>query len=270
MLEADMKSGIKNIVILGAGNVGTHLAWAFRDADFNIAQIVDRSEAVVAALATDVGADHTSSFSEVKKGHDLYITALPDHAMEEVLPKLGLADELLVHTSGSMPLEILKPYSENIGVFYPLQTFSRKRKINFKEVPLLLEANRMDNEDRLLEAGKSISGNVRVVDSAQRQAIHIAAVFASNFSNHMYEIARQILDVHKMDFDLLIPLIKETASKAAVLGPGNSQTGPASREDMETIAKHLQALGENPGARELYKRITQNIIDQSGQSDDKL
>ena len=86
----------------------------------------------------------------------------------------------------------------------------------------------------------------------------------------MYEIARQILDVHKMDFDLLIPLIKETASKAAVLGPGNSQTGPASREDMETIAKHLQALGENPGARELYKRITQNIIDQSGQSDDKL
>ena len=263
-----MKSGIKHIVILGAGNVGTHLAWAFRERGFNIAQIVGRPEADVAALANDVGAEHANSFSELKKGQDLYVMALPDHAMEEVLPKLGLRDELLVHTSGSMPMEILKPYSENTGVFYPLQTFSRTRKIDFKEVPLLLEANRIDNEVRLLEFGNSISSNVRVVDSAQRLAIHIAAVFASNFSNHMYELARQIFDMHKMDFDLLIPLIKETASKAAVLGPGNSQTGPASREDMEI--RHLQALEENPAAWELYKRITQNIIDQSGKSDDKL
>ncbi len=270
MLEADMKSGIKHIVILGAGNVGTHLAWAFREHGFNIAQIVGRSEAAVAALAKDVGADHTTSFSEIKKGHGLYILALPDHAMEEVLPKLGLTNELLVHTSGSMPLENLKAYSENIGVFYPLQTFSRERKVDFKEIPILLEANSMDNEDRLLDLGKSISNNVRVVDSAQRQSIHIAAVFASNFTNHMYEVARQILDVHKMDFDLLLPLIRETASKAAMLGPAKSQTGPASREDMETIARHLQALGGNPGARELYKRITQNIIDQSVKSDDKL
>lgn len=254
---------IKNIVIIGAGNVGTRLASAFRDAGCNIVQVAGRRESAVKALAEMLESDYTFSFREVVKGQDLYLMALPDSAMEHILPQLGLNDELLVHTSGSVPMDILSPYSENFGVFYPLQTFTRSRKIKLSEVPLFIEANRIDNENVLLDLGKKLSAQVNVADSGKRLLMHIAAVFASNFTNHMYDIARQLMEENGFDFGLLVPLIRETAAKAVETGPKSSQTGPAMRYDTQVIEKHLELLGDNPAAQELYRRISKNIMDQN-------
>jgi predicted short-subunit dehydrogenase-like oxidoreductase (DUF2520 family) len=183
--------------------------------------------------------------------------------MEEVLPKLKLSDELIVHTSGSVSMDILEPYSENYGVFYPLQTFSKDREINIREVPFLVEANRIDNEDLLVDLGNHLSDRVMLVDSVRRQYIHIAAVFASNFSNHMYDIAHTILQEQDLDFDLLSPLILETAAKATTIGPDRAQTGPARRKDNKIMKKHMEMLRDNPAAMEIYRRISDSIKDHT-------
>lgn len=234
---------IQDIVIVGPGNVGTHLAEIMLEAGFTICQLAERGEMIV-------------------PGKDLYIMALPDAAMEEALSEMPLKDELLVHTSGSVPMEILSRYSENTGVFYPLQTFTKGRPIDMQEVPLLIEANRIDSENILVEAAKKISNKVIVADSDRRLSLHIAAVFASNFSNHMYDIARHLMEEQELDFDLLSPLIMETAAKATALGPNKAQTGPAKRNDLEVIRKHLDMLEGHEAIKELYKRISDNISDQ--------
>lgn len=254
---------IKNIVIIGAGNVGTRLAIALQKAGCQITQIAGRREDAVKSLASDLGCPWTLSSEEVIKRQDLYLLALPDQALDEILPRLGLSDELIVHTSGSLPMEVLSPYSDNIGVFYPLQTFTRSRKIDLCEVPFMIEANRIDNEELLILLANKLSRNVKVANSEQRQAMHIGAVFASNFSNHMYDIANQLFNDYGFDFDLLAPLILETAKKAIEMGPRNAQTGPALRMDMKVIEKHLAMLRNRPEAYELYKRISENIKDQS-------
>ena len=251
------------IVIIGAGNVGTRLACAFNDAGCKIVQVAGRRDEAVRNLADLVNADYTLSFDRLLKGQDLYLLALPDSAMEEILPQLGLNKELLVHTSGSVPLDILKPYSENTGVLYPLQTFTRSRKIKLEEVPFFIEANRIDNEDTLMDLAGKLSKRVKVADSVKRQKMHIAAIFASNFTNHMYDISRQLMEDNGFDFQLLVPLIRETAAKAVETGPENSQTGPAKRKDLEVIARHLDLLKNNPETQDLYHRISKNIIDQS-------
>jgi predicted short-subunit dehydrogenase-like oxidoreductase (DUF2520 family) len=160
-------------------------------------------------------------------------------------------------------MDILDPYSENFGVLYPLQTFSRRREIDLKNVPVMVEANRIDNEDLLLDLARHLSEKVMVVDSVKRQYLHIAAVFASNFSNHMYDIARSVLEEQGLDFELLSPLILETAEKATTVGPGKAQTGPARRRDEEVMQKHLEMLKGNPAALEIYRRISDSIKDHT-------
>ncbi len=261
---------INTIAIIGAGNVGTHLALALDQAGCSVMQIAGRHEKAIRDLAETVNAQTVTSLSELKKGLDLYILALPEAAMEEILPQLDLGEELLVHTSGSLPLEMLFPYTENNGVFYPLQTFTHGREVDFHDVPVLIEANRIDNESLLLSLARRLSSQVQTANSVQRKALHLAAVFACNFSNHMYSIARQLANEHDIDYDLLKPLIRETALKAISLGPQEAQTGPAKRNDLKSIDEHMEMLSNNPGLKELYKRITESIQEQSDNDYDEL
>ncbi len=254
---------IRNIVIIGAGNVGTRLAHAFRDAGCRIVQVAGRRNAAVKALADEMEAAMTLSFEEIVKGQDLYLLALPDDAILEVVPQLGLGHELLVHTSGSMPMDVLAPYAESIGVFYPLQTFSSIRPVNMAEVPVLVEAGRIEHEDALLALGRRLSRVVSVADSTRRQRVHIAAVFASNFSNHMYAIAQKLMAESGFDFELLVPLIRETALKAIEMGPGAAQTGPAKRNDLKIIEKHLAMLGNEPEWQQIYALLSKSIDNQN-------
>jgi len=261
---------IRNIVIIGAGNVGSHLARHLHSAGFNISQIAGRNKTKVSVLARELDASPAFSFKDIIPSQDLYIIALPDELIEEILPKLPLTDELIVHTSGSVPLDILADFSENTGVFYPLQTFSSDSKTSFQDIPVLVEGNRIDNENKLLEIAEKLSERVMVANSTLRQHLHLAAVFASNFSNHMYDIARRILEENGLDFDLLAPLIKETAAKASSIGPAGAQTGPAKRKDLKIIEKHLALLNKDEKAKELYKKISDSIIDHTKTADDKL
>jgi predicted short-subunit dehydrogenase-like oxidoreductase (DUF2520 family) len=263
-------AAIRSIVIIGAGNVGCHLARKLHAASFSISQVAGRRAENVKTLAADLDASYTLEFEKLITGQDLYIIALPDEVMEDVLPKLPLTNELIVHTSGSVPMDILKPYSENFGVLYPLQTFTRRRKIDLKEVPIFVEANRIDNENALIGLAKKLSNKVLAADSVQRQYLHIAAVFASNFSNHMYDIARSVLEEQGLDFNLLSPLILETAAKATTMGPGKAQTGPARRNDVKVMQKHLEMLSGNEAAMEIYRRISESIKDHTKLSDDEL
>lgn len=261
---------VQKIVIIGAGNVGSHLARKLHAAGYTISQVAGRRESNVLKLASDLEASHCLEFEKITTAQDLYILALPDEVMEEILPRLPLTNELLVHTSGSVPLDLLQAYSENTGVFYPLQTFTRNRDVDLKEVPILIEGNRIDNENRLLAVASKLSTEARVSDSESRLYTHIAAVFASNFSNHMYDIARKLLEEHGLDFDLMGPLILETARKAISMGPDEAQTGPAKRRDIKTMQKHAELLNNNKAAKELYRLISESIVEKLKEDDGEL
>ncbi len=149
----------------------------------------------------------------------------------------------------------------NIGVFYPLQTFTRTKKINFRDVPIFIESETKEAEKVLTKLGRSISSQVKLISSDERKALHVAAVFASNFTNHMLRISQDLLTNHKLDFDLLKPLITETINKSLTIGPHSAQTGPAVRVDHEVLDNHLDFLQQDESVAAIYRQITQHIID---------
>jgi predicted short-subunit dehydrogenase-like oxidoreductase (DUF2520 family) len=185
--------------------------------------------------------------------------ALKDSAFEEVLPQINFQNKLLVHCSGSMPLSCLEKYSENIGVFYPLQTFSKDREVDFAEIPVFVEANSPENEKKLVQMAEKISGRASVLNSEKRLNLHISAVFACNFVNHFYTIAAEVLKSKEIPFEVLNPLILETARKVQNLEPVLAQTGPAVRFDENVISKHLDALQEFPEFQKLYELVSESI-----------
>ena len=249
------------IVFLGAGNLAVRLSLALKSAHFNVVQVFNRSENPAKELAKQLGAEFTTSPSGVINDADIYMLALADSAWDDVLPKVDFKNNLIVHSSGSMPLDALRPYSENIGVLYPLQTFSKQRRVSFYEIPVFVEANSARNEEMLFRIGQEISQSVSHMDSEKRLFLHIAAVFSCNFVNHCYALGEELLNSKDIPFDVLKPLIDETAKKVMEMSPHKAQTGPAVRFDENIIEKHLEALRDFPIARELYNSISKSIFD---------
>lgn len=254
-----MVSQIKNIVILGSGNVAWHLAIALKMANLDVKQVFGRNEADLIKFKKEIDCDFTTKYKNIFPDADLYIIALTENAIPEILEKIRFNNRLIVHTAGSAPMYILKPYSENFGVFYPLQTFSKKDTLEYDDIPFCLEANTPENLEKLIGLAKKISNDVRTIDSDQRKILHLAAVFACNFPNYLYIIAEQILKENALDFDILLPLIKRTTTKITKASPAEVQTGPATRKDMETINKHIDLLKDKPEFREIYKVISEAI-----------
>jgi predicted short-subunit dehydrogenase-like oxidoreductase (DUF2520 family) len=247
-------------VFIGAGNLATHLSAEFQKKGFFIEQVYSRSKKSAAMLARKLDTKYTTSVAEILPGADGYFVALKDDAFEKVLPEIKFQNKLLVHCSGSLPLSCLKDFSSNTGVFYPLQTFSKNRQVDFSNIPVFIEANSPENEKKLIEIAEQISGRVAVIDSQKRLNLHIAAVFACNFVNHFYTIAGEVLKSKEIPFNVLKPLIQETAGKVQEMEPASAQTGPAVRFDENVIAKHLEELKTLPGFRELYKIISESIF----------
>ena len=252
---------IRKISIIGAGNVATHLAIAFKDAGKEIVQVFSRQLTQAEELASRCGAAAINEIPEMNQEVDLIVIAVSDDALVEVVGRLNVGDALVVHTSGSVSMDVLKPLGENIGVFYPLQTFSKEREIRFNEVPLCLEANSVRNLDLLKTLAISITDQIYFIDSAQRMKLHLAAVFACNFSNFLYSIAEMILVDNGLSFDLMKPLIIETAEKAKAISPSKAQTGPAIRKDKKVIYKHIRMLSENDDFREVYELLSKKITE---------
>ncbi|MCX6232853.1 MAG: DUF2520 domain-containing protein [Bacteroidetes bacterium] len=253
---------IEKIVIIGAGSVACNLAVAFYNKGFTILQVLSRTLGNAKMLAESVDASFSDKYSEIDLNADLYIIAVKDVAIPELISKLSLNHKLVVHTSGTVAMDILINSTDNYGVFYPLQTFSKSEIIDFTHIPLCIEANTPENEASLIQLAKEISGNVQVITSGQRKILHISAVFASNFSSYMYLIAEKILTDNQLSFDMLKPLILRTAEKVQKQLPADTITGPARRNDISVIEEHENFLAANPDLLEIYHVISENIQKQ--------
>ena len=257
-----------NITLFGGGNVATHLAKNFlKLPGYRLQQIYNRhlSSIKIFENLTEIIDD----LSKLKPA-DLFILALKDDVIVPFSKKLKDFNVLTVHTSGSIPMDALQ--TRRKGVFYPFQTFSKdKLALEFSNIPILIEAENELDLDLLKNLAKSLSNKVEVVNSGQRKAIHIAGVFAANFTNYMYRQAADILHDNDLSFDLIKPLIMETARKVQNLPPAQAQTGPASRGDIETIKNHLEFLKQRPQYN-LYKYLSELILEDYGwknNTDDK-
>ena len=197
----------------------------------------------------------------------LYIVSLKDSAFSELLPAIVAGkrkDALLVHTAGSLPMSIWEGHTENYGVFYPMQTFSKQREVDFAEIPFFIEASAPSHVELLKAIAGALSERVYEADSEQRKNLHLAAVFTCNFTNHMYAIAAKLLEKYHLPFDVMLPLIDETARKVHELTPKNAQTGPAVRYDKNVIGNHLDMLADEPEMQKIYELISRNIHENNG------
>lgn len=244
------------IVLLGSGNVATHLGKALKEGGHKIVQVWSRTFAHAQALGEKLQCDFTIHLSAISERADIYIIAVSDDVINEIASNFPFQDKMLVHTSGTTSLDI----PGISGVFYPLQTFSKQKELEFSKIPIAIEARNSALAEQLSSLAMSISSKVVYMDSEQRKALHIAAVFACNFSNHLYAIADKILSDNGLEFDLIKPLIMETAEKVQHNSPVSVQTGPAVRRDQTTLDKHLDFLTNVPSLKELYEQLSQSII----------
>ena len=239
--------------------MATHLGLAIEKTGRKVLQVFSRTEESALHLAGILNADFTCDPQDISREADLYILSVTDDAASQISGTLNLGQKMVVHTSGSLPMDILRKSSDNFGVLYPLQTFSKSRLVDFKTVPLCIEASSADNLQLLEHFAKELSLKVVEVDSEKRKILHLAAVFASNFPNFMFSISDKILAENKLEFELLRPLILETAVKVQELKPEEAQTGPASRGDKTILQKHDELLKEYPEYREIYKKLSEAI-----------
>lgn len=258
-----MKRSIEDtsVIFIGAGNLATNLAKALYWKGFRIVQIYSRTEESAQSLAQIVEAEYTTDLSAVTEDAQLYIVSLKDTALVELLPKLvaGKKNALWVHTAGSIPMTVWEGYAERFGVFYPMQTFSKQREVDFRGIPIFVESNSEEDTQFLKDIASALSEKVYEATSDQRKSLHLAAVFTCNFTNHMYALAAELLKKYQLPFEVMLPLIDETARKVHELEPRAAQTGPAIRYDENVIDGHLQMLANEPEMQELYRLISQSI-----------
>lgn len=252
------------VSLIGSGNVAWHLAPELDNIGYFVREVYSRNTKNARKL---IGRLYQA---ELKKDLDfsestsqIFIVAVSDDAIDEIAREIVVPEaSVLVHTSGSKSMEVLGYASTpNIGVFYPLQTFSKDKKVHFQDVPICIEAENRHTRKTLKKMADRISESVYQINSDSRQALHIAAVFACNFTNHLFTIAKDMLDNNHLDFEMLKPLIVETINKSLALGPQQAQTGPARRCDLEVLDKHLKALESHKSYADIYKLITQSILD---------
>lgn len=252
------------ITLAGAGNVAWHLGKALSQQGYLINQVLDRTVTSAKKLASELNAISHGIPLDGIDNSDACIICVSDDAIPAVLKQLNPGKCLVMHTAGSVPIEVFRDNAINYGVLYPLQTFTRGRFLDYMQIPFLTEANTPGNLEMINRIASSISKNVMEASSTQRLYLHLAAIFASNFSNHMFALAEKLAKEYNMPFDLLKPLITETTAKALDMSPLNAQTGPAIRGNMEIMNKHIDLLREHPGLQELYRMISASIRESRG------
>lgn len=252
---------MSKIVIVGSGRIAWHLGKRLKAKGLAVAQVISRTANHAEALADALNARWTTDWSEVLPEANWLLVAVRDDAIAEVGAALApyLSDVLVTHTSGATPGEVLKPYYERYGVFYPLQSFSHEHSPVWSKIPFCVDATTKDDVLFLKKVAKVIGNLVYHVNDEQRATLHVAAVFANNFVNHCFAIAEKLLDEKEMPFEMLHPLMEETILKAIRDVPSRMQTGPAARGDEDTISRHLKLLQSHPDWQELYEKITLNI-----------
>ncbi len=246
--------------IIGSGNVASHFAKALIKAGNPVMQIWSFHHANAIDLALEIGADSISDINQISNQIELIIIAVKDEFIEHVVKQIKHHQAIVVHTSGTTSLEVFNENFDSFGVIYPLQTLSKQVEIDFAKVPLCIEASSKQTLDKIKRLSDKLSEAVHEINSVQRMMIHISAVFACNFTNHFYTIAEKILQENNLSFDLIKPLITETANKINYVSPASVQTGPAVRDDISVINKHIGALQNHTEWQKIYEVISNSIV----------
>lgn len=248
------------ISIIGSGNVAWHLAKRLFACGYSINSVYSRQLDNAKALAKQVATIAVDKMEMIPTS-DLYLFAVKDDAYEKIIASFPKTTAICVHTSGCMEMNILKKLSDNHGVLYPFQTFTKNKDVHFQNIPICVEASNQQTENVLFDMAKHLSPNVHFLSTEQRVYLHLAGVFACNFTNAMYAVAQQILEEKKIDFNIILPLIDETAEKIKNMYPIDAQTGTAVRKDTNIIEKHLNILNDKD-LKELYQLISKIIQKQ--------
>ena len=248
------------ISILGSGNVATHLAKKFYEEGIKIEEVFSYNLGNAKILAKKINAHYTNNIEKLKEA-DLYIISILDDKIAEVSKKIPYRNKLVIHTSGSVNLDVLNSKNRR-GVFYLLQTFSKEKKVDFSKIPICIESENKEDKQVLKYLANKISEDIYNISSSQRKNLHISAVFVCNFVNYLYGIGENICKENNLPFEILKPLIAETSKKVIINSPKESQTGPAKRNDIEIIKEHLKNIN-NKQYKEIYNLITNSIIDEN-------
>lgn len=249
------------IVFIGAGNLASSLAPVIQRAGHQIVQVYSRTMTSACALATAVGAEAVTDFNQITTDAELYMVALKDSVLEASVSEIcrGRYNKTFIHTAGSVDMKVFSSWTAHYGVLYPMQTFSRQRVVEMSHVPCFLEANDAATLSKLHALCAGVSNQVYELSSESRKYLHLAAVFACNFSNHCYAMAAEMLQQHQIPFSVMLPLIDETALKVHELHPAKAQTGPAVRYDEQIIRKQLNLLESMPQLRAIYDLMSKDI-----------
>lgn len=249
------------IILIGAGNLATNLGKALLNAGHDILQVYSRTMESAEALATLAGGAPVTDLAKVRDDADLYIVSVKDSVVGELLPQLckGKETKTFLHTAGSLPMNVFEGMALHYGVLYPMQTFSKNREVNFSVIPCFIEANDKFAHEVIEDLAHDLSERVMELSSEDRKYLHLSAVFACNFVNHCYSISQEILQKHGIPFDVMLPLIDETAAKVHELSPKDAQTGPAVRFDENVIRKQASLLKDNPLLKDIYERLSVSI-----------
>ncbi len=250
------------IVFIGSGNLATNLAKALHDAGHHILQIYSYTEINAQKLARCVAATATHQLEALRDDADIYIFAVKDDVLQQIISQMPHKKGVWLHTAGSIPMDIFSPFHDEYGVFYPIQTFSKERPVPFSSIPIFIEASHPKVKNRIERLARSISTQVQILSSDKRKYLHLAAVFACNFTNHLYALASEIVERENISFDALKPLIAETAAKIMDMAPQQAQTGPAVRMDENVMRKHLQLIRDDE-LKEIYLQLSKSIHNHS-------
>ena len=246
--------------MIGSGNLATQLSLALKDAGQEIVQIFSRTATHAQTLAEQIGCPYTTSVDAILHDADVYIFSVKDDALSTLVPAVcgSRQQGLFLHTAGSMPMDLFKGNAAQYGVLYPMQTFSKTRRISFREIPCFIEGSSVQVLATIRLLSESISSHVVPCDSEKRKKMHLAAVLACNLTNHCYRLAERVLEAEQIDFRLFLPLIEETARKVTMMSPREAQTGPMVRYDQNVMEMQMSMLSD-ARTREIYRLMAESI-----------
>lgn len=248
------------IVLIGAGNLATHLGKALHAAGHDMVQVFSRTMQSAETLASLLDAEPLTDIAQVRDDADVYIFSVKDSALEQLISQLcGGEKKVFLHTAGSMPMSVFRGKALHYGVLYPMQTFSKQREVDFSIIPCFIEANDEFALKQIEGLAGQISHWVFQLSSEDRKYLHLSAVFACNFANHCYAASQELLQQHGIPFDVMLPLIDETAAKVHGMTPKEAQTGPAVRYDENVIGKQMQLLENQPYFQKIYDSMSKSI-----------
>ncbi len=249
------------VTLIGAGNLATQLGKSLKKTGVTISQVYSRTEESARTLGELLEAEWLTDIKSLRNEADVYIFSVKDGALSELITEVckGRGDKLFLHTAGSMPMSCFEGKALHYGVFYPMQTFSKSKDVNFERIPVFIEGNSIETENVIRSLANKLSQRVIRLSSADRKYLHLAAVWACNFTNYCYTVASDILSEHDIPFDVMLPLINETTEKIQHIGPKAAQTGPAVRGDKNVMSQQLELMSDRADLQELYKMLSKGI-----------